>query len=171
VRIRVLVVVNSESASPIQLALERAGFDVTLALSCAEARQCAWLGPFAIGVIDVELVDGSGIELADWLCRDAHICASVFRASDAWSESALEQASCSGPVVSQGDAPQQLVMAVGQLAQDVLKRQLTEVGDILRRHSARPPRGRCADAAQRGRISIRPSRPTSGNGNQAARKP
>ena len=166
-RIRVLVVVNSEAAGPIQLALERAGFDVTLALSVAEARQCVWLGPFAVGVIDLELVDGSGIELADWLCREGHVSGSLFRAKDAWSDTALPSL---GPVVSQNDAPQQWVMAVGQLAEEVLKKQLTEVGDILRRHSARPPRGRCADAAQRGRLSIRPVHPTPGNGNLAARK-
>jgi hypothetical protein len=167
VRIRVLVVVSSEAASPIQLALARAGFDVTLALSAAEARQCAWLGPFAVGLIDVELVDGSGVELADWLCREGHVCGNLFRVKGAASDTAPP---FPGPTAGLDDAPQQLVMAVGQLAQDVLKKQLTEVGDILRRHSARPPRGRCADAVQRGRISIRPSHPTRGGGNDAARK-
>ncbi|MBN1605740.1 MAG: hypothetical protein JW940_03865 [Polyangiaceae bacterium] len=165
-RIRVLVVVDTEAASPIQLALDRAGFDVTLALSCAEARQCAWLGPFAVGVIDIKLVDGSGIELADWLCREAHVCGALLRGDESWSETLCS----AGPVVNQDYAPQQLVTAVGQLAQHVLKRQLTEVGDIIRRHSARPPGGRCVDAVQRGRVSRRPPHPTSGNNSEAVRK-
>lgn len=167
-RIRVLIVVQSEaSASAIQLALERAGFETTLALSCAEARQCTWLGPFPVGVIDVEQVDGSGIELADGLCREAHVCAWVFRADAAWEPNALEQAL--GPILRHTDPSLQLVMAVGQLAQDVLKQQLTEVNDILRRHSARPPRGRYADVLHHERVSQRPSRPPRGNGGEASR--
>jgi DNA-binding NtrC family response regulator len=171
VRIRVLVVVRSETqANAIQFALEQAGFEVTLALSCAEARQCAWLGPFAVGVIDVELVDGDGRELGEWLCREAHVCASVLRTNESSTGVEAQIGPFPSPMLP-SDAPSQaLVMAVGQLAEEVLKRQLSEVGDILRRHSARPPRGRCADSLQRGRISLRPPRPPRSNGNEAARK-
>ncbi|HEX4479116.1 MAG TPA: response regulator [Polyangiaceae bacterium] len=42
--------------------LRREGYDVTLAGSCAEARQAT--GSFSLGLFDVDLPDGNGVDLA-----------------------------------------------------------------------------------------------------------
>lgn len=56
--------------------LRRSGFDVELAESCAEARRLP--GTFSVGVFDIDLPDGDGIELAQLLHREAIVRRIVF---------------------------------------------------------------------------------------------
>lgn len=61
---RVLVVDDDEdSRELLQLALERRGYSVTLASSCASARAALAADHFYALVTDVELDDGSGLGL------------------------------------------------------------------------------------------------------------
>ncbi|HEX4340152.1 MAG TPA: response regulator [Polyangiaceae bacterium] len=56
--------------------LRRASFDVTLATSCAEAQKP--LGTFSVGVFDIDLPDGDGVELAEGLRRSGVVRRLVF---------------------------------------------------------------------------------------------
>src|SRR5215471_5485174 len=56
--------------------LRRTGFDVELASTCAEATRV--LGTFSVGVFDIDLPDGDGIELAEHLRRTAIVRRVVF---------------------------------------------------------------------------------------------
>src|SRR5262245_61961331 len=56
--------------------LRRAGFDVELVATCAEANGVH--GTFSVGVFDIDLPDGDGIELAEQLRRTAIVRRVVF---------------------------------------------------------------------------------------------
>ena len=56
--------------------LRRGGFDVELAGSCSEARKLP--GTFSVGVFDIDLPDGDGVELAQLLHRDGTVRRVVF---------------------------------------------------------------------------------------------
>jgi DNA-binding response OmpR family regulator len=56
--------------------LRRSGFDVQFAGCCAESRRLP--GTFSVGVFDIDLPDGDGIELAQQLRRDGIVRRVVF---------------------------------------------------------------------------------------------
>ncbi|HEX3598394.1 MAG TPA: response regulator [Polyangiaceae bacterium] len=56
--------------------LRRSGFDVSLAATCAEAR--GQDGTFSIGVFDIDLPDGDGVDLAEQLRRSGMVRRLVF---------------------------------------------------------------------------------------------
>jgi len=56
--------------------LGRVGYDVFVAASCAEARRAS--GTFSVGVFDVDLPDGDGIDLAEHLRRTQLVRRAVF---------------------------------------------------------------------------------------------
>ena len=134
VYLRVLVVEDSEIvAAAVSRVLERAGFEVTVAQSCAEAHQCAWLGPFLVSLVDLELPDGSGVDLAQWMCRERYSCTTVFHSgNDGGTE--VERARRLGPVVLKGEPPRELVKTVAIAAQGTLRAASAELEHILRRH-------------------------------------
>jgi DNA-binding response OmpR family regulator len=56
--------------------LRRSGYDVTLATSCEEAQRL--LGTFSVGVFDIDLPDGDGVELAERVRRNGMVRRLVF---------------------------------------------------------------------------------------------
>ncbi len=56
--------------------LRHVGYDVTLAISCDEARQAG--GTFSVGVFDIDLPDGDGVDLAEELRRNDMVRRAVF---------------------------------------------------------------------------------------------
>lgn len=56
--------------------LRRSGYDAELAMSCAEARRLP--GTFSVGIFDIDLPDGDGIDLAQQLLCDAIVRRVVF---------------------------------------------------------------------------------------------
>lgn len=56
--------------------LSRVGFEVCVVASCAEARRAT--GTFSIGVFDIDLPDGDGIDLAEHLGRTQIVRRAVF---------------------------------------------------------------------------------------------
>jgi DNA-binding response OmpR family regulator len=56
--------------------LRRSGYDVFLAGACDEAGQAP--GTFSLGVFDVDLPDGDGVELAERLLREGVVRRAVF---------------------------------------------------------------------------------------------
>jgi two-component system alkaline phosphatase synthesis response regulator PhoP len=56
--------------------LTRAGYEVVIVASCAEARSAG--GTFSVGVFDIDLPDGDGIDLAENLRRMALVRRAVF---------------------------------------------------------------------------------------------
>lgn len=154
-QLRILVVDDSELvAAAVSRVLERAGFEVTVARSCAEARQCVWLGPFLVSIIDLELPDGSGADLADWMCREGYVCATVFHSGSSYGSAEAQQARRLGPVVPKGAPPRDLVATVATAAQGALLVASSKLEHILRQRSSRSLR-----AARGG------PRRTSGGGN------
>ncbi len=77
---RVLVVGDDElQARETALVLRGAGYDVIHAGSCAAARRLKVA--FEIGLFDVELADGDGVELAGSLLAEGHVRRVVFRSA------------------------------------------------------------------------------------------
>jgi DNA-binding response OmpR family regulator len=56
--------------------LSRVGYEVCVAASCAEAR--AATGTFSVGIFDIDLPDGDGIDLAEHLRRTQIVRRAVF---------------------------------------------------------------------------------------------
>lgn len=93
-----LLVVEDDAvvARALERSLRRAGYRVTRAASCKEARAVA--GPFGAGIFDIDLIDGDGVTLAAEL-REAHVVAHcVFFTGSASSEHHTRAKSV-GPVV------------------------------------------------------------------------
>jgi len=75
--VRILLVEdNAYLAPPLVRLLKRAGYEVTHVDCCAKARAAD--GPFDLGVLDLELPDGGGVELSEELVRSRHLEAVVF---------------------------------------------------------------------------------------------
>ncbi len=95
---RVLVVENElVMARTIHRVLSRAGYQVVVARSCACARTL--VGSFDLGVLDLELDDGSGLTLALRLLDSRRVGRVVFFTAAAY-QRILLRASRLGPVVS-----------------------------------------------------------------------
>lgn len=56
--------------------LRRDGYDVSMAASCGEAR--ALSGRYSVGIFDIDLPDGDGVDLAEQLRRDGTVCSVMF---------------------------------------------------------------------------------------------
>ena len=56
--------------------LNRAGYEVSIVPSCADARRSK--GTFSIGVFDIDLPDGDGVDLAEHLRRTQLVRRAVF---------------------------------------------------------------------------------------------
>ena len=93
-----LLVVEDDAvvARALERSLRRAGYRVTRAASCKEAR--AVEGPFGAGVFDIDLVDGDGVTLAMELCESHIVARCVFFTGSASSEHHA-RAQTVGPVV------------------------------------------------------------------------
>ena len=89
--------------------LRSKGFAVTAACSCAEARLQA--GHFDVGVFDIELGDGSGVELAQAMRFRGQIGCAVFFTGGACQQ-VLRRAVHLGPVISKSEGLELLVGVV-----------------------------------------------------------
>ena len=90
-------------------ALMAVGCHAVMATSCAEAR--AQAGSFAIGVFDIQLGDGCGVELAAELLRDGKIPRAIFFTGGA-DGTTLLRALKLGNVISKADGVETLARAV-----------------------------------------------------------
>ena len=156
VYLRVLVVDDSEIVTAaVTRVLQRAGFEVTVAHSCAEARQCAWLGPFLVSIVDLDLPDGSGVELAEWMRREGYVGTTAFHTGDASGTDMAERARRLGPVIPKGVPPRDLVAIVANAAQLELREASEKVERILQRPSLRPLRTARREVSCSSRASAR----------------
>jgi CheY-like chemotaxis protein len=92
-----LVEDNGAVGRAIAKSLRAQGHSVTLVHTCAEARSVA--GTFDVGVFDITLPDGDGIELCEQLQRERRIAGALF-CSGSIDDLLLERAQETAPVVS-----------------------------------------------------------------------
>ena len=85
------------------------GNEVTTAGSCSEAMSLA--GPFDVGIFDIQLGDGCGVELAAAMLADGKVQRAVFYTGGA-AFSQIVRAVEIGTVVSKGDGVATLLRAV-----------------------------------------------------------
>lgn len=89
--------------------LKRAGYEVVVAKSCAEARNLAQARRFVARIIDMHLADGRGIDLAIWLRDHTQNAATVFYTGEAPDSVPAEDLARIGRVVVKGSAPDMLL--------------------------------------------------------------
>lgn len=89
--------------------LERRGLRVTTAHSCGEVQKQS--DRFKVGVFDIELGDGSGVDLAQQLLAEGRVASCVFFTGGA-TASELLRAAALGPIFQKGQGPRELVEAV-----------------------------------------------------------
>jgi DNA-binding response OmpR family regulator len=107
---RVLIVEDDElTARSLMRLLRLAGFDVVRVGSCKKARASS--ESFALGVFDVDLPDGSGVELACELLSEERVRAVVFYSASS-DESTLTAARRIGNVVTKGARRTDLLRAI-----------------------------------------------------------
>jgi DNA-binding response OmpR family regulator len=113
--VRILLVEdNAYLAPPLIRLLKRAGYEVTHVDCCAKAR--AVDGHFDLGVLDLELPDGGGIELSEELVRARHLGAVLFF-TGTLDGALLRQAERLAPCVRKTDGTEALLAAIrGALA-------------------------------------------------------
>jgi DNA-binding response OmpR family regulator len=165
VRLCVLVVDDCEVvAASVSRVLERAGFDVWVAHSCDEARGLAASGSFVVSVLDVQLGDGDGLQLAQWLRDAGSVGEVVFHSGSPLTDQEREGVGKLGRVVAKGASSKALLSAVVEAARSELGRQLAALDQL--QHSSNPPwRQRGSGASGRvppqrsPRRGGRPSRP------------
>jgi CheY-like chemotaxis protein len=92
-----LVEDNGAVGRAIAKSLRAQGHTVTLVNGCADAR--ATTGYFDVGVLDITLPDGDGIELCERLLKDRRIGGALF-CSGSVDDLLLERAQETAPVVS-----------------------------------------------------------------------
>jgi DNA-binding NtrC family response regulator len=156
-RLSTLVVDDCEIvAASVTRALRGAGFDVTVAHSCAEARRLVQERQFLAFVLDVRLDDGSGLDLAEWLKRGGYAWQTVLHTGSTLSADDQERAKDLAVVVTKGASTHILVKAVAQTAQQSLNRMLTDLAALERRVSTRRTRVYRASSLQPIRPSDRP---------------
>lgn len=85
------------------------GYEVVVATSCAEARAVASCRRFAAHILDLELEDGLGVDLALWLKQEGHTAESIFYTGHTFGSASLEQAERVGHIVTKGASPQALL--------------------------------------------------------------
>jgi DNA-binding response OmpR family regulator len=165
VRLSVLVVDDCEVvAASVSRVLERAGFTVWVAHSCDQARGLAASGGFLVSVVDVQLGDGDGLQLAQWLREEGCVGEVVFHSGSPLTHQEREGLGKLGTMVAKGASSKVLLGAVIEAARSELSRQLTTL-EQLQGISKAPSRRRSSGAAPRGpaqrpqRRGGRPSRP------------
>ncbi len=84
------------------------GLSVDVALSCEAARNHP--GHFDLGIFDIELPDGLGVDLARELSLKAKVCALIFYTGATY-QPLLRRASELGPVVPKQSGPRALLEA------------------------------------------------------------
>ena len=142
-RLGVLVVDDCEIvAASVTRVLRGSGFDVTVAGSCTEARQLVQERRFWAFVLDVQLEDGSGLDLAEWLKRGGYARLAVLHTGSALAPDAQDRAKNLALVVTKGAPPKVLIKAVAQSAQQSLRRVLADLVALERRASTRTMRPR-----------------------------
>jgi DNA-binding response OmpR family regulator len=147
VRLSVLVVDDCEVvAASVSRILERAGFTVWVAYSCDEARGLAASGSFLVSVLDVQLGDGDGLQLARWLREEGCVGEVVFHSGSPLAHQEPEGVGKLGTMVAKGGSSKVLLNAVIEAARNELSRQLT-ILEELQHSSKAPPRQRSSGAA------------------------
>jgi DNA-binding response OmpR family regulator len=99
----------------VQRWLVREGYEVVVTHDCAEARAAAKQHQFCGHIIDLELSDGNGIDLARWLREEGHRSETIFYTGDTSGSEAFELAHQFGRVVVKGENPRVLLSAVREL--------------------------------------------------------
>jgi len=106
---RVLVVEDDRMvARGLARLLTARGLSVDVALSCAAAR--AMPGRFDLAILDIELPDGLGVDLAHALVLRSKICALMFYTGATY-QPLLRRAAKLGPVVAKQAGLQALLLA------------------------------------------------------------
>jgi DNA-binding response OmpR family regulator len=93
--------------------LRSAGYSVDVAGSCVQARGRAEERRYAVAIVDIELPDGLGTDLANELFDQRRVERVVFFTSEAL-QGLLKRAAELGPVVAKRDGPEALLTAVGE---------------------------------------------------------
>jgi ActR/RegA family two-component response regulator len=107
----VLVVEDEELVREVVVrALSFYGHTVVTAASCSEALKHP--GPFHVGIFDIRLGDGCGIELAAELLRQGRVARAIFYTGGA-DPARITRAVDLGTVVSKGDGLEPLLRALG----------------------------------------------------------
>ena len=104
-----LVEDDPELSRAVARVLRREGLEVTAAPSCATAR--ALTCQFDLGVFDIGLGDGDGVELAYSMLEDFRVGRAVFFTA-AGGESVHRRAAAVGPVVRKRDGAEALLQVV-----------------------------------------------------------
>ena len=135
-----LLVVEDEAplARAISRFLSRMGYDVSLMGSCAEAQKAE--GPFSLGVFDIDLPDGDGIELADCL-RQKQVVRRVVFFSGSVDPDQRNRAITLGAFVEKADGVGVLRQAVLDALSKTRRLAASANGDTPAHSSAPPPSG------------------------------
>jgi DNA-binding NtrC family response regulator len=96
--------------------LKRDGYEVVVTHDCAEARAAAAQRHFSAHVIDLELSDGLGVDLALWLKYTGHSAPNIFYTGHSMGSEAIEQARQFGRVVIKGENPKALLNMLREIA-------------------------------------------------------
>ncbi|HMA96037.1 MAG TPA: response regulator [Polyangiaceae bacterium] len=91
------------------------GYEVVVATNCAEAMAAASRRRFAAHILDLELADGLGVDLALWLKREGHTAQTIFYTGHSFGNCLLEQAERVGHVVTKGASPHTLLRVLRTL--------------------------------------------------------
>ncbi len=99
-------------AKVVAIGLQRLGHDVERAANLARAKECE--GPFDLAVLDLELPDGDGVELAAWLFERERAQQVVFFTASR--DVALRAAALEfGRIVDKDLGTERLTTAVGEV--------------------------------------------------------
>ncbi len=113
--------------------LKRDGYDVVVAHDCAEAKAAAAQRHFSAHVIDLELSDGLGIDLAIWLQYTGHTAPNIFYTGHCMGSEAIERARQFGRVVIKGEDPKALLKLLQEIALSIrppLRNTAPEVAEV-----------------------------------------
>jgi DNA-binding NarL/FixJ family response regulator len=107
----VLVVEDEDSVRRLlSQALSAEGHSVVAAASCSETANHP--GPFDVGIFDISLGDGCGVELAAELLRQGKVARAIFFTGGV-DAARISRACALGTVVSKGDGIGSLLAALG----------------------------------------------------------
>ena len=133
---RLLFVEDEPSlARAVSRLLRRAGYDVLVAGSATEAR--AATGAFSLGVFDLDLPDGDGVELASELF-DRHVVRRVVFFSGTPDEKRRLRATTIGPFIDKALGTDSLLRAV-ELLLSTEHVKVSGAGDVRLGESSSPP--------------------------------
>ena len=114
-----LVEDNGAVGRAIAKSLRAQGHQVTLVHNCADARTT--LGYFDVGIFDIALPDGDGIELCELLLKDRRIGGALF-CSGSIDDLLLERAQETAPIISKEASFWELCDAIQAAAPTSAKR-------------------------------------------------